>query len=70
MKWTNPSKKQIIEELKVLVDDGENLEYTRGALEIVASFLNGNDENFCHADKSCELGRQIGLSEDVIKQLY
>lgn len=69
MKWINPSLQQLVEEVKVLVDDGENIEYTRGVLEIVASFLKGDDD-MCHADKAIELAKMLNISPKVISKLY
>lgn len=67
MEWIVPMRKNLIEEIKVLVDQGENIEYTRGVLEIVSSFMKGDED---HADKVIKLAKEIGLSSTVISKLY
>jgi hypothetical protein len=69
MEWINPNINQIIDEVKVLVDEGENIEYARGVLEIVTSFIKSEDD-MCHADKVIELAKHIGLSNETILKLY
>lgn len=69
MKWCNPTIENIIEEIKILVDDGSNIEYTRGVLEIITSFMKGDDD-MCHADKVIELAKEININEKVILKLY
>lgn len=69
MKWINPQLNNIIQVTKILVGDGENIEYTRGVLEIVTSFIEPHD-GMCHADKVIELAKHIGLSDNVIRNLY
>jgi hypothetical protein len=69
MKWSNPKTEDIINEIKVLVDDGSNIEYTRGVLEIVSSFFIGDDD-MCHADKVIQLANEINLDKATISKLY
>ena len=57
------------QEAKDLVDDGANIEYTRGVLEIISSFISYGDD-CCHADNVTELAKEIGLSFEVISKLY
>jgi len=57
------------QEAKSLVDDGANIEYTRGVLEIISSFISYGDD-CCHADNAIELAREIGLSKEIISKLY
>jgi hypothetical protein len=59
----------LIKEAKILIDDGENIEYTRGVLELICSFISFDDEN-CHADNVIMLAKEIDLSNDVINNLY
>lgn len=68
MNWINPTPKQILDEVKVLVDKGNNTEYTRGVLEIISSFI--DCKTMCHADKVIELANNIGLSKETISKLY
>jgi hypothetical protein len=63
------SKESLFEEIKFLVDDGYNIEYTRGILEIVTSFMKGNDD-MSHSDKVISLAKEIGLSDNIINKLY
>jgi hypothetical protein len=69
MTWIKPNIEQIIDEVKVLVCEGENIEYTRGVLEIVTSFIKYEDD-MCHVDKVIELAKHIGLSTETISKLY
>jgi hypothetical protein len=69
MEWSNPKIEHIIDEIKILVDDGSNIEYTRGALEIIASFMVGDDD-MCHADKVIQLANEINLTKETISKLY
>lgn len=58
-----------LKELAYLVGDGDNVEYTRGALEIVAAFVTFSSDN-THADNVMDLAETIGLSDKVIQALY
>ena len=69
MELINITRENLIQEIKILVDEGKNTEYTRGVLEIVTSFMKGNDD-MCHADKVIELSKEIGLSNEVVSKLY
>ena len=69
LKWTEPPEKDILNEVKMLVDTGDNIEYTRGVLEIVTSFMKGPDD-FCHVDKVITLAHKIGIDEENIKKMY
>ena len=60
---------ELINEAKILIGDGENFEYTRGILELISSFIN-DDEELDHAERVISLGRKIGLSNNVISELY
>lgn len=59
----------LIEEAINLIDDGANIEYTRGVLEIICSFISFN-EDYCHADNVIELAKRLGLDDTVIANLY
>ena len=69
MKWLNPTQEQILEEIKILVDSGDNIEYTRGVLEIITSFMKGDDD-MCCADKVLELAEILKLDYNNISKLY
>jgi hypothetical protein len=60
---------ELIKEAKMLIDDGENIEYTRGVLEIICSFISFGDD-CCHADNVIELAKELKLSDEVINKLY
>ena len=59
----------LISEAKDLIDDGSNIEYTRGLLEIICSFVSFDSSN-CHADNVLHLAQEIGLSKEVISKIY
>lgn len=67
--WINPNMDTIIEELKIMVDDGSNIEYTRGSLEIICSFIKSEDD-MCLADKVIQLAKEIGIKEEYINKMY
>ena len=69
MELINITRENLIQEIKILVDKGENTEYTRGVLEIVTSFMKGDDD-MCHADKVIQLSKEIGISNEVISKFY
>lgn len=59
----------LISEAKDLISEGSNIEYTRGVLEIICSFISF-DNNNCHADNVLHLAQEIGLSKEVISKIY
>ena len=69
MELINITRENLIQEIKILVDEGENTEYTRGVLEIVTSFMKGDDD-MCHSDKVIQLSKEIGISNEVISKFY
>lgn len=61
----------VCNELKILNNEGstDNIEYTRGTLEIIASFISFDTSN-SHAENVLCLCDYLGFSEDLKKQLY
>lgn len=65
--YVAPSFNDLVFEAKLLIDDGTNVEYARGVLEIITSFVKSDSD---HAEKAIELAKQIGLSQSVINKMY
>ena len=53
------SKAKLLELAKSLVDDGENIEYTRGICELIADLDGIHDVP--HAERSEQIAEELGL---------
>lgn len=69
MHWINPTQEHLVQEVRLLIGNGDNVEYTRGVLEILSSFMT-RDNDMCHADAALELGRLLGVTESNLKKIY
>lgn len=67
--WTSPKFSYIRKELKNLVDEGDNIEYTRGALEIISCFIKPT-KPICLAEIAIELAKDLKISQKNIDKLY
>lgn len=67
--WMYPKLTDIEKELKILIDEGDNTEYTRGALEIIANFIK-LEEDMCLGDLVIDLATRLGIPQQNIDKLY
>lgn len=67
-KWVNPKFVEILKECETLIDDGSNIEYMRGQLEILASFI--DNDGLHHMEKTMELAKFLNIPKENIKKMY
>lgn len=53
---------------KSLIDDGENIEYTRGVCELIAD-LDGV-EDVGHAERTLQIAEELGVTEENRNKFY
>lgn len=48
---------------------GDNTEYSRGVIEIIASFISYDDDN-CHTDNCIDLAKELGFEKSIIDKMW
>jgi len=59
----------MLEAKELIGDDCTNVEYIRGMLELICSFISFNPDN-CLGEDVIELAKRIGVNKETIEKLY